>query len=343
MKKLLLLSAFSPLMGFAQMTEANEPDVPSTATLYLCDSNAVRYENITGTGVTWDYRTLLGVDTDANGMAESKVLSVESTDINTIDSLFTGATTKYSIGNLLTTYYSVGQGTKVSTGNIFSEPSLGSVYIRWNENPQSLKEFPFDLNSSVVDSFEGNMAVDNALIPIDTTATGSGVTKIDGFGTMSLRQNDYNDGTRYVIQATLNAVIFNALIGEQPIQLVRSWYEYYQLGSSKLPIMVVISISLNSALLNNTSTLVLTKDLPDNNLGLNKNEIAFQAYPNPTNEFINLNIEGDFSAQITDISGKVMLRNITSNQINVSQLPAGMYFLTVANDKGASTQRIIKR
>jgi hypothetical protein len=343
MKKLLLLTAFSPLMSFAQMTEANEPDVPSTSTLYLCDSNAVRYENITGTGVTWDYRNLLGVDTDDNGMAESKVLTVAATDMNSLDSLFGGASTKYSIGNLLTTYYSVGQGTKVSTGNIFSEPSLGSVYVRWNENPQSLKEYPFDLNSSVVDSFEGNMSVDNALIPIDTTATGSGITKIDGFGTLRLQQNDYTDVTRYVIQDTLNATIFNALIGEQPIQLIRSWYEYYQLGTGKLPIMVVISISLNSALLNNTSTLVLTKDLPEGNLGLDKNEIAFQAYPNPTNEFINLKIEGDFTAKLSDISGKVMLSNITSTQINVSEIPAGMYFLTVSNDKGASTQRIIKR
>jgi hypothetical protein len=119
MKKLLLLTAFSPLMSFAQMTEANEPDVPSTSTLYLCDSNAVRYENITGTGVTWDYRNLLGVDTDDNGMAESKVLTVAATDMNSLDSLFGGASTKYSIGNLLTTYYSVGQGTKCQLETFF--------------------------------------------------------------------------------------------------------------------------------------------------------------------------------------------------------------------------------
>lgn len=343
MRKLLLLSAFTPMLGFAQMTEANEPAIPSTATLYLCDSNAVRYENITGTGVTWDYRNLLGVDTDNNGMAETKVLSVEATDPNTVDSLFYGSTTKYSVGNLVTTYYSVGEGMKISAGNIFSEPSLGSVLIRWNEENQVLKEYPFDLNSSVASDFSGSIKVDNPLISIDTVASGSGVAKIDGFGTLRLQQNDYSNVTRYVIQDTLNAVIFNALFGEVPIQLVRSWYEYYQYSSSDLPIMVLISISLNSALLNNTSTLVLSKDLPDNNLGFKNNDLSFNVYPNPTSDVLTISTEGSFTASISDISGKVMMSNLTSSQVNVSNLPAGMYFLTVSSDKGTGTQRIIKK
>jgi hypothetical protein len=343
MKKLLLLSAFTPLLGFAQMTEANEPTVPSTATLYLCDSNAVRYENVIGTGVTWDYRNLLGVDTDNNGMAETKVLSVQATDPNTVDSLFYGSTTKYSIGNLLTTYYAVVQGVKISAGNVFSEPSLGDVFIRWNEENQVLKEYPFNLNNTVQSSFSGRIKVNNPLVSIDTTASGSGVAKIDGFGTLRLQLNDYSNVTRYVIQDTLNAVIFNAFFGEVPIQLVRSWYEYYQYSSSDLPIMVLISISLNSALLNNTSTLVLSKDLPDNNLGFKNNDLSFKVYPNPTSEVLTISTEGIFTASISDISGKVMMSNLTSSQVNVGNLPSGMYFLTVSSDKGIGTQRIIKK
>ena len=114
MKKLLFTLTILPLFSFAQMTSVNEPAVGTSATLYLCDSNAVRYENITGGGVTWDYSNLLGVQ------QITKNLSVSAVNATSVDSIFVGATKKYSIGDLLTTYYNSTNTERISQGNVFS-------------------------------------------------------------------------------------------------------------------------------------------------------------------------------------------------------------------------------
>jgi hypothetical protein len=64
MKYLYVLLCSISYSVYAQMTEATDPSINSSSILYLCDSNAVNYANVTGTGVTWDYSALLGIDTN---------------------------------------------------------------------------------------------------------------------------------------------------------------------------------------------------------------------------------------------------------------------------------------
>ena len=72
----------------------------------------------------------------------------------------------------------------------------------------------------------------------------------------------------------------------------------------------------------------------------------FLIYPNPTNEFVN--IEG-FSEigdiTIKDITGKVIHRYATKNkymQINTNQLPDGYYFIEISNSNGITSEKLMK-
>lgn len=61
--KLNLLLATSLLTGaaFGQFTQANEPTIGTNVTMHVLDSNAVNYDAVIGTGVTWDYSTTPGI------------------------------------------------------------------------------------------------------------------------------------------------------------------------------------------------------------------------------------------------------------------------------------------
>jgi len=338
MKKILLAFGLLPIFSFAQMTSANEAAIGSTSNLYVCDSNTVTYSDVTGNGVTWDYRTLLGVQ----GL--TKTLSVEAINPNSIDSLFVGATKKYSIGTLLTTYFSSDASSRVSQGNIFTEESLGTVVLNWNENSQILNNYPFALNDEVSDLFDGSIINENLFAPIDTVASGNTYSKIDGVGTLRLQQNDYTNVIRYNVRDTMNAVIFNALFGEVNIQLVRNWFEYYDYSTSNLPIFVVISITLNSELLNNSSTLVLSKDQPNANLSLADNSLGlFNIFPNPANEVLNIEAEGDFTVSVLNTKGEEVLKNSNAKTINVANFTSGIYFVKLQNEKGVQVKKFIKK
>ncbi len=78
----------------------------------------------------------------------------------------------------------------------------------------------------------------------------------------------------------------------------------------------------------------------------------FSIHPNPANEFIYLRLpfknSRSSSYEITDCTGKILhkgnllLQNETEKAINISNLPAGFYFLSIQNDKERQTSRFVK-
>jgi hypothetical protein len=70
----------------------------------------------------------------------------------------------------------------------------------------------------------------------------------------------------------------------------------------------------------------------------NLNELAsnITVYPNPTTDFLNVNIEGE--KQILDLNGKVLISS-DLNKIEVSSLNSGIYFLEVEGKKVSFVKR----
>jgi hypothetical protein len=78
-------------------------------------------------------------------------------------------------------------------------------------------------------------------------------------------------------------------------------------------------------------------------------EGTIRLYPNPANDVLNIALQGSEvnEAVVIDIYGKTVARTAVSegnNTLNISALPAGMYFVQLRADNSVkSTQKIIKR
>lgn len=73
---------------------------------------------------------------------------------------------------------------------------------------------------------------------------------------------------------------------------------------------------------------------------------GFTIYPNPVQKTLQVQTKNNASINkiiITDLSGKIILENQNTNQINVEQLSNGMYFIEAFSVEGKFTGRFIKK
>jgi len=88
--------------------------------------------------------------------------------------------------------------------------------------------------------------------------------------------------------------------------------------------------------------------IPSGGINENKNEMDYDIYPNPAADFIHIkNIQelglNDCWIEIIDLLGKSVLQQNYENQINISQLKAGYYFVKiVAPHKNLNTKGFVK-
>ncbi|NUM32483.1 MAG: T9SS type A sorting domain-containing protein [Bacteroidetes bacterium] len=84
-------------------------------------------------------------------------------------------------------------------------------------------------------------------------------------------------------------------------------------------------------------------------VSLNNTKINIgKVYPNPANDIVkvNINTDGDYNIILQDINGKELLKQEGSSSIetiNVSEFPAGIYFVKIQNDEINESHRILIR
>ena len=65
-------------------------------------------------------------------------------------------------------------------------------------------------------------------------------------------------------------------------------------------------------------------------------------YPNPTKNILNVITDLDINAKLYDITGRMLKSNIIDKQINLLNLPSGIYFLSIEHEGNIYNKRIIK-
>ena len=78
-----------------------------------------------------------------------------------------------------------------------------------------------------------------------------------------------------------------------------------------------------------------------NVLGLDKAEVfAYSVYPNPTSNFLNVEVQGEFGLELVNILGKKVFVGTAKNKVlmDLSKYDSGIYFLTLS--KNNSTRQI---
>jgi hypothetical protein len=331
MKKILLLITLLSNYTFGQMTQTNEPNYGVSKLMYVCDSNATNYSTITGNNVTWDYSQLAGVG------SLTETVSLDTIDVNTIDSSFIGSTKKYSIGTTLKTFYNSTATSRISQGFIFYEATLGDVPVKWNSDAEKLVDYPFALTNSFNDIFSG--VVETAISPTASSASGSCSASIDGIGTLILQQNTYNNITRYHFK---DSILTN--VSGFPVSLVRNWYEYYDLNTGNyLPLFILVNLKVYSAIINSETSLVLSSDQPSSFVGINdnSNELKF-VYPNPANDILNISTNGEILNVVISTLDCRVVKNSTLSTVDVSTLSPGIYIYNVNVDGKVAKGNFVK-
>jgi len=99
--------------------------------------------------------------------------------------------------------------------------------------------------------------------------------------------------------------------------------------------------------------LVVRASATDTLLGLDKleaNNDTFVVYPNPVNDIVNISLAVNTveieinKVTVSDVNGRIVKEfNSNLNQLNVSDLNSGVYFLNIETQNGKATKKIVKQ
>ena len=72
---------------------------------------------------------------------------------------------------------------------------------------------------------------------------------------------------------------------------------------------------------------------------------SWKAYPNPVSDILHIEgINADMRAYLYDLNGVLMINHrVENNQINVSSLAPGFYYLKIESEQGVVARMIIKK
>jgi hypothetical protein len=79
-------------------------------------------------------------------------------------------------------------------------------------------------------------------------------------------------------------------------------------------------------------------------IGIGENQLKTRVYPNPVKEIIKIEVDGHASIELSDLSGRIVLSSEIYNigQLDVSDLPNGLYLYRIYNSKGTSKGKFVK-
>lgn len=347
MKKTLLLGAILTAgVASAQMTQTNEPTL-GTTNYHLVDSNAVTYDNVTGTNVTWDYSNLAGYQ------GETRDIEIEDASTTPYSSDFGTADRAITYANQITTYFSSDASERISQGYVFSDQTFGDVKVVYDSgaDQELLVDYPFANGDSFSDDFAGTLFFDYNGIPQSPAMNGVANIAIDGSGTLLLP-----GGTSLtnVIRYKLVDTVYTTVPVLNDVEIVRSQYEYYKydnVNNPNMPVLTITKIKIQNPGATEPITpevgLTLSSVAPTQFVGINETEeLIFGIFPNPANEV--LNIQGDFSGDaevvIMDGAGRIInSSNVSNNKVDVSNLMSGVYFVKVTAEGKTSTKTFLKK
>lgn len=335
-KNLLIASLLLSGAASAQFTQANEPATGVSQAMYELEETADSYANATGAGQTWNYSSYFGID---NG---PRTLSVTTAAANPEGANFPSAQKAISIEGFITTFISSTASARSSEGFSYDsgDPLLGTVNVVFNTDNGLLMNYPMALSNSLVDVYAGTAYTSSGDFP----TTGNSASVVDGEGTLILNgSTTYTGVLRYKLidTADANAGLFG------PVQIVRTQYEYYKLGSNQnMPLFVHSTLSIS--ILPDPTVVVLSSVAPDGYLGVNTEELAnITVFPNPATETISVKgLTADAQLTLVDAQGKTVANKAVEAgfaSMDINAVTAGVYFLHVTSNDQTTVERVVVR
>jgi len=148
-------------------------------------------------------------------------------------------------------------------------------------------------------------------------------------------------GMSDVIQLQLPAgtptgVVFDAHTISQPAAIAGGLFISEDVVADKVTIVGVAQ---------GTPDILFGIELIDNTAGVNDNSVSnFNLYPNPANGKVNIQttVAGEKQVVVYDILGKQVINTVVSgSELNISALKAGVYMVSVTQNKATATKKLI--
>ena len=307
-----------------------------SADYIIVESTSAIDQSTTGTGLTWDFTTLTatGVSSDVHATpTASEATTYPGT--NTVQTTTSGtAITKVFSKEISNEVSFTGAETTDSDFNYITDNAL-------------LGTFPLNYGYTNSDATAGNLTYPGlGTIPF----TGSIDAEIDAYGTLNL--NDVGLGaysgtvTRLKITQNINFTV--VIVFPFPGTATQTTYNYYEnstgnlvFRNTTLDINVPGLLSDSNTILEVLSTVTLSNK--DNLIAEN----LLQIFPNPVDDILNIGLKKSTnikSLTVIDVTGRTIIYSETNNvSLNVTNLPKGLYLLSIKTENGALTKKFIKK
>lgn len=341
MKKITFLASLALVTGFAsaQITQSNEPTIGASINLYVIDTLASEMDNVTGSGVTWDYSMYGGYG--GNLMKTLQILDPASTPNG---SSYNTSTVATSLQDGLTRFSNSTSTGASSQGYVFNEVTFGEVKLILDGDEAQIAAYPMNLGDQVNDPYSGTLHYSLSGSPQTSTTIGNIKTTFDGEGTLKLADgNDYLNVKRIKTVDSATAAI--QFLGNAT--LVRKQYDYYHYATSNLPIFSIVyfKMSLQGSPNPITDTkIVLSSILPTGFVGVEEENCAScetKVYPNPASNYLNVSVAEDANVSVFSMTGQEVLTTRlvkgSNTKIDVSEFNQGVYLVKI---EGATTHKI---
>ena len=289
-----------------------------------------------GPNITWNFNQLV-----LAGQSTSTILAPTAAQLTTFPT--TTNVKKFTDLISATTTFS-----ELLYKNVASEISLTGVtsdnlILNYVTNNAKLGTFPLIYGYNFTDTTAGTFTSGTN----NGTFTGNIVTSVDAYGTLTLNNtgNGSFSGPVTRLKTLQNITLFQGFFNVG--LAVQTSYAYYS-GSNLNPELRYTKAVINIPLLNITNqTAIQIEDFATILLSTNNNILTdnISIYPNPVNDILNIKSKDNqkVSFVIIDINGReIISKTSNDNNINVSNLKKGIYFVKITNDNSSITKKIIK-
>lgn len=346
MKKVLLgLSILTGLAASAQTFTIDDTlSAGDSQNYFVVDSNAVNYDAITGSGVTWDYSAITGYSGSPTNLD-----TVQNASSSPHASSFPAAVYVDNMAGGNQLFFKNYLDSVMVHGYVFDVDTY-TITIKHDVDALKMLDLPMNLSDTYTDYVSGTIDVVGAPLPINGEPQDGTVTvTADGTGTLIVGSTTFTNVIRIKLVETLTATITVPPFPTQTGYVTRTVYSYYDLANQNMPVFLHADINVVATGFGGNFTAVYSSvDVaPASGAGISTAELEadFTVFPNPTTDFVQVtSSQNTDELNVINELGQVVIRLTNPKSIeniNVSTLEKGVYIIQLNKGSNSVTKKLV--